>query len=115
MNLGAADVQRVGINVSGLLFSGGYTRNNQFGLSLDYAQTVRRVVAAFHAMPGVEVHLISHVIEPQRPVEDDAAAAKRWRLISLESNWRRSSADPARPSRTLRASTSLPVPECTPA
>jgi polysaccharide pyruvyl transferase WcaK-like protein len=67
---------RVGINVSGLLFSGGYTGDNQFSLSIDYPATMRQLVAAFHAMPGVEVHLVSHVIEPHRPVEDDVAAAK---------------------------------------
>ena len=29
---------RVGINVSGLLMSGGYTRDNMFGLQMDYPQ-----------------------------------------------------------------------------
>lgn len=68
---------RAGINVSGLLFNGGYTGGNQFGLSLDYAATIRRLVAEFCSMPDVELHLVSHVIEPHRPVEDDLAAAQQ--------------------------------------
>jgi len=73
---GPTDKVRVGVNVSGLLFSGGYTGNNQFGLSLDYPATLRQLIGAFAAMPGVELHLVGHVIEPQRPVEDDVAAAR---------------------------------------
>jgi colanic acid/amylovoran biosynthesis protein len=68
---------RVGINVSGLLFNGGYTGNNQFGLSIDYAETIRAIVRHFFLLPEVEVHLISHVIEPNMPIEDDVVAAKK--------------------------------------
>jgi polysaccharide pyruvyl transferase WcaK-like protein len=75
-SLGDGTLARVGVNVSGLLFSGGYTGGNQFGLSLDYATTVRSLVRRFAAMPGVEVHLVSHVIVPDRSVEDDLAAAR---------------------------------------
>ncbi|MDC6166640.1 polysaccharide pyruvyl transferase family protein [Paucibacter sp. XJ19-41] len=67
---------RVGINVSGLLFNGGYTGNNQFGLSIDYAATLRALLADLSARPEVEVHLVSHVIEPHMPIEDDVHAAK---------------------------------------
>lgn len=67
---------RVGINVSGLLLNGGYTGNNQFGLSIDYAATMRELLRQLTAQSNVEVHLVSHVIEPHMPVEDDVAAAK---------------------------------------
>jgi polysaccharide pyruvyl transferase WcaK-like protein len=73
---GPTDKVRVGLNVSGLLFSGGYTGDNQFGLSIDYPATMRRLVKAFTDRPDVELHLVGHVIEPDRPVEDDTAAAK---------------------------------------
>jgi polysaccharide pyruvyl transferase WcaK-like protein len=76
LDLGATSMVRVGVNVSGLLFSGGYTGDNQFGLSLDYPATLRALLTRFTAMGNVEVHLVSHVIEPQRPVEDDLAAAR---------------------------------------
>ncbi|MBV7535970.1 polysaccharide pyruvyl transferase family protein [Duganella sp. sic0402] len=62
---------RVGINVSGLLFNGGYTGGNQFGLSIDYPSTIRRLIKHFQALPEVEVHLVGHVIEPHMPSEDD--------------------------------------------
>jgi colanic acid/amylovoran biosynthesis protein len=68
---------RVGINVSGLLFNGGYTGKNQFSLSIDYAATMRELLRQLTARPEVEVHLISHVIEPHMPVEDDVTAARK--------------------------------------
>lgn len=68
---------RVGINVSGLLFNGGYTGNNQFGLSIDYAATMRELLRQLTARPEVEVHLVSHVIEPHMPVEDDVTSARK--------------------------------------
>ncbi|MEM9059691.1 MAG: polysaccharide pyruvyl transferase family protein [Pseudomonadota bacterium] len=67
---------RIGINVSGLLFNGGYTGGNMFGLADDYAQTMRRIVGHFHGLPGYEIHLISHVQSDRQPVEDDRRAAR---------------------------------------
>lgn len=68
---------RVGINVSGLLMKGGYTRNNQFGLTLDYPRLIRDIVRYFIQHPdGCEVHLVPHVVsdDPHRShVEDDWA------------------------------------------
>lgn len=71
---GAADKVKVGINVSGLLFNGGYTGNNQFNLSIDYAKTIREIVGYFSRQSEVELHLVGHVIEPHMPVEDDMRA-----------------------------------------
>lgn len=65
----------VGINVSGLLMSGGYDRDNQFGLDCDYPELIRRMIQSFLDHPDrPEVHLIPHVISPDAPVEDDHAA-----------------------------------------
>lgn len=65
---------RVAFNVSGLLWNGGYTGSNQFGLRADYRdycqQTVQGLLAAGH-----EVHLLAHVTargEDRR--EDDLMA-----------------------------------------
>lgn len=66
---------KFGLNVSGLLFSGGYTRNNQFGLTIDYPATMRELLTRLTSLPDVEVHLISHVIEPHMAVEDDVHAS----------------------------------------
>ena len=67
----------VGINVSALLFNGGYTSNNQFGLSIDYADTIKKLIAEFCNKPEVQVHLISHVIVPEFPIEDDFSVSKK--------------------------------------
>ncbi|MQX35463.1 polysaccharide pyruvyl transferase family protein [Roseospira navarrensis] len=70
------DPVKVGLNVSGLLFGGGYTGKNQFGLAADYAAMMRRIVARFAAMEGVEVHLVSHVAGDHIGVEDDHTACR---------------------------------------
>ena len=72
---------RVGINVSGLLMSGGYTRNNMFGLQMDYRQLVRDIITRFQAhADGCEIHLVPHVIayahgSEMGAVEDDYQAS----------------------------------------
>lgn len=66
---------RIGINVSGLLFNGGYTGRNMFGLKADYAEVMHRVVDTFRARPDCEVHLVPHVLSDRMPVEDDRRAA----------------------------------------
>jgi colanic acid/amylovoran biosynthesis protein len=68
-----ADTARIGINVSGLLMSGGYAGGNEYGLSFDYAALTRRLIAALLAMPDIEVHLISHV-NSAIPRDDDGRA-----------------------------------------
>lgn len=77
-------VVRVGLNVSGLLFSGGYDRSNMFALKADYGQAMRRLAAALAGEEGraaagapVELHLVSHVISDDQPVEDDFRVAER--------------------------------------
>lgn len=68
---------RVAVNVSGLLWVGGYTGDNQFRLTADYRaychELVRSLLAAGH-----EVHLVSHVLTRpwERGDEDDVRAAR---------------------------------------
>jgi polysaccharide pyruvyl transferase WcaK-like protein len=67
---------KVGLNVSGLLMGGGYTRNNMFGLKADYPALIREIAKGFlsHA-DGCELHLVGHVIPQERGgVEDDYQA-----------------------------------------
>ena len=66
---------RIGINVSGLLMSGGYTKDNMFGLKADYPALMRRLITHFATLPGAEVHLVAHVISDVFPVEDDYRAS----------------------------------------
>ena len=65
---------RVGLNVSGLLMSGGYTGANQFGLGVDYPALIREIIGWFQAQDGVELHLVGHVQSEVQPVEDDQRA-----------------------------------------
>lgn len=70
---------RIGINISGLLMSGGYTRNNMFGLKMDYPQLIRDILQRFEEHPEpCEIHLVPHVISWHRgALEDDYAASVR--------------------------------------
>lgn len=69
---------RVGINVSGLLMEGGYTKNNMFGLKLDYPALMRTIISDFRSRPeGCEIHLVPHVITGRGDVEDDLEACRR--------------------------------------
>lgn len=71
----AGDPIRVGLNVSGLLMSGGYSGgSNDYGLGFDYPAMTRALIAAFTAMPGVVLSLVPHVIAPGMPRDDDGAA-----------------------------------------
>lgn len=67
---------RVGLNVSGLLWNGGYTGRNQFNLKTDYRAYCRHVLAGLTA-EGADVHLVPHVIARGESAasEDDRAAA----------------------------------------
>ncbi len=68
---------RIGLNVSGLLMSGGYGGSNDYNLGYNYGDLTRALAAAFTAMPGVEVHLVPHVLAPGMPRDDDGAACDR--------------------------------------
>jgi colanic acid/amylovoran biosynthesis protein len=57
----AGDKVRVGINVSGLLYRGGYSGKNELGLTIDYVDFTHRLIAALYDR-GAEVHLVPHVI-----------------------------------------------------
>lgn len=61
----------VGLNISGLLWNGGYTRNNQFGLKADYQNVIRQIINYFLSLDNVKLHLISHVSSGIRNIESD--------------------------------------------
>ncbi|MBW8812423.1 MAG: polysaccharide pyruvyl transferase family protein [Caulobacterales bacterium] len=74
----AADgFDEIGVNISGLLFNGGYTGANEFGLQVDYAELMRRFVAEMLKRPRTRVHLISHVTGNALPMDDDGRVADR--------------------------------------
>ena len=69
----------IGLNVSGLLYYGGYTKNNMFGLKENYAQIICRIIDLLMAKENVRVLLVPHVFPPIEyaeitAVENDVAA-----------------------------------------
>ena len=68
---------RVGFNVSGLLFNGGYTRNDMFSLAADYPKLARAIADYFATRPDCELHLIGHVNSLSLEVEDDYRVAQK--------------------------------------
>ena len=65
----------VGFNISGLVFNGGYTRNNMFGLKADYRRLVYRVIDLLGKNENVVILLVPHVFPPAGyEVESDPEA-----------------------------------------
>lgn len=53
----------IGINPSGLLWRGGYTGRNQFGLKDDYPAVIRKIITDLLSQEDVSVELIGHDIK----------------------------------------------------
>lgn len=53
---------KAGVNVSALLWNGGYTRNNQFALSVNYAEYMDALIKKLSEDGRYKVYLIPHVI-----------------------------------------------------
>lgn len=65
-------VTKVGINVSALLWNGGYTKNNQFNLKTDYQRLMEDILSYFVNVPLTEVYLIAHVLpDDHDSIEND--------------------------------------------
>ncbi|WP_165843967.1 polysaccharide pyruvyl transferase family protein [Phenylobacterium kunshanense] len=67
----------VGVNVSGLLFNGGYSGANEFGMQIDYADYTRKLLAALSARSDVAVRLLCHVNSDALPQDDDGRVAAK--------------------------------------
>jgi polysaccharide pyruvyl transferase WcaK-like protein len=75
----SARARVIGINVNGLMFRGGYTRNNMFGLKMDYPVFVRKLVAALLDEHEGELWLIPHTYAVAGNVESDPEASHEVR------------------------------------
>jgi len=65
------DFIHVGLNISALLWHGGYTQNNQFGLKLDYKELVHEIIDYFLSIPRVKIHIVPHVVIQNSSIEND--------------------------------------------
>ena len=70
------DRPRVGFNISGLLWNGGYTGQNQFNLLTDYREYCLAVIEGLLA-GGAEVHLVPHVLSRGDAADEDDLAVSR--------------------------------------
>jgi len=66
----------IGFNVNGLLYHGGYTRDNMFGLSLDYPVFVKTLTDRLLSDTGARILLIPHTFAPEGHVESDNDACR---------------------------------------
>lgn len=73
----------IGLNVSGLLYMGGYTRDNMFGLKFDYPEFVHRLTAALLDRPGVHVLLVPHVFGEDSET-DQSACREVWKSVPMD-------------------------------
>lgn len=71
---------RVGINASGLLYHQAESGTNRFGLSYDYAEFTRKLLAELTARDDVEVHLVPHATSKTDPTDDDNRLADRLQV-----------------------------------
>ncbi len=76
----------IGLNISGLLLNGGYTRKNMFGLKMDYELFLVRLIQSLLASADNRIILVPHTFGPATSVESDPAACAliRDRLSSSQ-------------------------------
>jgi polysaccharide pyruvyl transferase WcaK-like protein len=70
-------VELIGMNVSGLLYNGGYTRDNMFGLRADYRSLIHRITEVLLSQTRASILLIPHVFVPAGHVESDSDVCRR--------------------------------------
>lgn len=63
--------KKIGINVSGLLWNGGYTGNNQFDLTVEYRTYIISLIEKLLQQDNVEIYIIPHVVSPGFNPESD--------------------------------------------
>lgn len=67
----------IGLNVSGLLFQGGYSGDNQFDLTVDYPALIRRFIENSTQNMNRQIWLVPHVYSLSRDgIESDLQVAK---------------------------------------
>lgn len=72
-------IKPIGLNVNGLMYRGGYTRKNQFGLKLDYPAFLRELIPALLREHPGELWLVPHTFGAPGSVESDPQASQELR------------------------------------
>lgn len=76
---GALPANTIGINVNGLMFNGGYTRRNMFGLKMDYKAFLTGLVGGMAGATSAEFLLVPHTYAPVGDIESDNDACQQLR------------------------------------
>ncbi|HAL64735.1 MAG TPA: hypothetical protein DCP10_04090 [Bacteroidales bacterium] len=71
------DQRIIGINVSGLLYNGGYTKNNMFHFKFDYEDFIIKLINFFLEKTDSDILFIPHTITSRGHVEDDLSACEK--------------------------------------
>lgn len=79
LNASGVPQDLIGLNVNGLMYNGGYSRNNMFGLKMDYRALLPRLVEALLAEHQGELWLVPHAYAPAGNVESDPEACEKVR------------------------------------
>ncbi len=69
----------IGLNVSGLLYNGGYSGKNEFGIKCDYRLLMKEIVDHFVTLEKGIILLIPHVIPTNWEIENDLIACRKLR------------------------------------
>lgn len=68
---------RVAINPSGLLWKGGYTKDNQFGLTIDYQKYCKGIIEALAEDGKYDIYLLPHVGTSDGELENDLTLCRQ--------------------------------------
>lgn len=71
IKLPESDKIKLGINISGLLWEGGYTQNNQFGLKENYKNLIVEIINNLYQSKLFEIHFVGHVNGEDNEIDDD--------------------------------------------
>lgn len=78
-----AKCEVIGINVNGLLYNGGYDRDNMFGLKIEYPLFLLNLLKRL-CVENVEIWLVPHTFAPAGDVESDNEACEILRGLLPE-------------------------------
>lgn len=72
---GGAAEHVIGVNVNGLMYHGGYTRGNMFGLRMDYPRFLEELLVALLDKQAGGIRLVPHTYAGPGDVESDSEAS----------------------------------------
>ncbi|MDX2187612.1 MAG: polysaccharide pyruvyl transferase family protein [Opitutaceae bacterium] len=75
----------IGVNINALMFHGGYNRDNQFGLKIDYKEFSHRVVSELLKLHEGSILLVPHTFAPEGDIESDNHVCEMiWSSLTKE-------------------------------